>query len=242
MPLRPLILVAALAAVAVPAFAQDQAERDRMAALRAVGEAERTAQDAQRQQMEQANQQRELQARVEALEAQRQNETALRPAQIPNTSQARIEDLRQLDVDARLSAIERQQQANQAALRAAQSASASTPVPAPTASLPKISPFSNPQPSYGMATNAQKQAAADAYTACLTGAARRMDDHISDAATIAVAIQPGCFSQFGAWKESLERGTVGGLRITLEQALELSQQTGAVQAVLQVRQQTRAAR
>lgn len=239
--LRPMILVAALAA-AVPAFAQDQAERDRQAALRAVGEAERAAQEAQRVQMEQANQQRELQARVEALEAQRQNEIALRPQQIPNTSQARIEDLRQQDVDARLTAIERQQQANQAALRAAQSAAAAAPVPAPTASLPKISPFSNPQPSYGMATNAQKQAAADAYTACLTAAARRMDDHISDAATIATAIQPGCFSQFGAWKETLERGTVGGLRVSLEQALEVSQQTGAVQAVLQVRQQTRVSR
>ena len=217
--LRPLILVAALAAAA-PAFAQQD-----LTAIRAQGEAERAAQEAQRQQIEAANAQRDLQMRVDALEAQRRAQEVLAPQTIATTPLARQEDLRQQDIEARLAAIERQRAIDLNAQSAA--------------TLAPISPFTSPQPAYGTATQDQRQSAADTFAACLTAAARRFDDRISDAGTIAVAINPACAGQFEAWKAVLESGTVGGLRVSLDRAIEAGQQSGAVQAVLQIRQQSR---
>src|SRR4051812_17958039 len=212
---RPLILVAVLA-VAVPAFAQDQAERDRQAAVRAQGEAERAAQEAQRQQIEAANAQRDLQLRVDALEAQRRTQEVLAPQTIPTFPQARQEVLRQQDIEARLAAIERQRIIDQNAQA--------------SAAISPLSPFTSPQPAYGTATGPERQAAADTFAACLTAAARRLDDRISDAGTVAGAIHATCTGQFEAWKAVLERGTAGPLRVSLDRAIDAGQQSGAVQA------------
>jgi hypothetical protein len=235
---RPLILVAALAA-AVPAFAQDsQAERDRLAAIRAQGEAERAALEVQRLQMEQQNRQRELEARLDAIEAQRRTDEILRQPASATTTLTTAEQQRQFDLEARLAAVERQRNVDQ--LAAARSPSQAQPTPA--AALPRISPFETRQPNYGTATEAQKQAAAEAYAACLIQNAKRLDDHVSDAATIALAIQPGCAIQFESWRGVLQQGVPSSVRVAVDQALEAGQQGGAVQAVLQARQQSRAAR
>jgi hypothetical protein len=50
----------------------------------------------------------------------------------------------------------------------------------------------SPQP----VTEQEKNEASEAFIACLVAADRRLDDHISDASTIALALRPFCNAQF----------------------------------------------
>jgi hypothetical protein len=45
-------------------------------------------------------------------------------------------------------------------------------------------------------TEQEKNEASEAFIACLVAADRRLDDHISDASTIALALRPFCNAQF----------------------------------------------
>ncbi len=51
-------------------------------------------------------------------------------------------------------------------------------------------------PSPPPVTEQEKNEAAGALIACLVAADRRLDDHISDASTIALALRPSCNAQF----------------------------------------------
>ncbi len=97
-------------------------------------------------------------------------------------------------------------------------------------------PITSDQADVATAATPQAQAAANAYAACLTEAARGLDDHISDAATIAAAIEPSCQTQFQAWKGLLDQGAAGQVRLVLDESIGVSQHNTAVQAVLKARQ------
>jgi hypothetical protein len=101
--------------------------------------------------------------------------------------------------------------------------------------VPRISPFGS-QPQLGTASPQQRRDAAERYTDCLTRNARRLDDRVSDASTIAMAIQPSCTAEFDSWKLVLQQGETAEARVALDRALDAGSQSAAVQAVLQVRQ------
>lgn len=76
-----------------------------------------------------------------------------------------------------------------------------------------------PVPPETPATSAEKATASHVYLACLFAAADKIDDHTSDATTIARAIIGGCQAEFMRWEglelkgESLDEseGTMAGL-------------------------------
>ncbi len=121
---------------------------------------------------------------------------------------------------------------------AAQQPAPPPPLGPPVYALQNTRPLLAPSAMADTATAASPdaQAAVNAYSACLTEAARGLDDHISDAATIASAVEPSCQKQFQAWKDILDRGAASGARLAMDQSLSVSQQSTAVQAVLRARQ------
>ena len=63
-----------------------------------------------------------------------------------------------------------------------------------------------PEPSPPPVTQQQERSANLAFIACLVAADRRLDDHISDASTIALALRPSCNAQFARAFELGARG------------------------------------
>ncbi len=199
-------------AAAGPAFAQDDAAQRQRDADRAIQDSLRNIDRYEQQQRTNA-----LDQRVQNLEAQRQQDADLRALQ-------------------------------------AQAPAPPIPIPVPrpivqtqpstafSNSTGRISPFAPVQPDIGTASEARRRAAADSYAVCLTRAAGSLDDQISDAATIAVVIEPSCAREFDGWKTTLEDGTARDARIALEQSLNASRQSAAIQAVLQARQTAAPAR
>jgi hypothetical protein len=55
-------------------------------------------------------------------------------------------------------------------------------------------------------TEQEKNEASEAFIACLVATDRSLDDHISDASTIALALRPSCNAQFA---QSFELGARG---------------------------------
>jgi hypothetical protein len=58
----------------------------------------------------------------------------------------------------------------------------------------------------GCASEEQEKAATAAYVECLRGAAHRLDDHTSDALTIAIAMQPLCSAEMHNVQETWGSG------------------------------------
>jgi hypothetical protein len=242
MALRPLILIAAMAA-AFPAFAQQTPEnRAEEAAYRAQVAAEAQVRESQQRQVDLMNQQREMQARLDAIEAQRRTEEVLRPPASPTTTLTVVEQQRQRELEDRLTVLEQQQiiqnqnqtRALQQQQQQLQQRMTSLTAPQGLVAIPRLSPFGQ-QAEIGSATGQERQQAADRYASCLTTMAGRLDDRVSDAATIARAIEPICRAEYDAWRAVMRRGAARETLAVLDQAITDGSESGAIQAVLQAR-------
>ena len=83
------------------------------------------------------------------------------------------------------------------------------------------------------------QTAADAYIACLIYAAKRVDDQLSDATTIALAIKDGCVGEREHWKEVWGAGVDPTLGRNQNETIDEGRLQNAVTAVLRERQMRR---
>lgn len=66
-------------------------------------------------------------------------------------------------------------------------------------------------PSIAAKTDEAQQLSARFYLACLTRAARLVDDHTSDAATIAKALDGSCQPEFSDYMTAVALGSPGGV-------------------------------
>ncbi len=83
------------------------------------------------------------------------------------------------------------------------------------------------------ATAEEQNKAGETYILCLRNAARAMDDHTSDAASIATAIKPRCAAEFSRSTETFGRSLNPEARRMFEQDLagmQLEQATAVVLA------------
>lgn len=87
------------------------------------------------------------------------------------------------------------------------------------------------------ASDAEKNEAIKAHFLCLVNAAAKMDDHRSDAATIAIAIEPMCAREFEVVIETFSRAAPNSVAAgMLRQRLMADQLQTATGAVLSERQ------
>lgn len=91
----------------------------------------------------------------------------------------------------------------------------------------------------GQASEEEKIAATRSYFDCLFKAAEDLDDGISDAASVARGITPGCLSKLQAVGEVYGRGSNSNVRSIVARRFEEEQYGRATQVVLAVRKARR---
>jgi hypothetical protein len=85
------------------------------------------------------------------------------------------------------------------------------------------------------ATEQEKDDAATAWISCLAASAEDMDDGISDASTVAVAVAAMCHSEFLASRETFSRGMNAPTRTMFERGAGDMEIENATIAVLKAR-------
>ena len=78
------------------------------------------------------------------------------------------------------------------------------------------------------------------YLLCLTGEAEKLDDHVSDAATIATVVSQLCGTELQRIKDVVDRGQSARVSRMLDQHVDDMRQSLAVSAILKERQIARA--